>query len=88
MAALKPDATLRAMDAGRTISADTSRTPTTGIAAATVIPVSTANEKDNKPVWTPPIEAVSSSKVRLYSGRRRMMKYNSPAAATMAIRTS
>ncbi|MNW62310.1 hypothetical protein D3C74_404320 [compost metagenome] len=65
IAAVKPEAMLRAIDAGSTISADTSSTPTTGIAAATVIPVSTANEKDSSPVWTPLMLAVSSSKVRL-----------------------
>ncbi|MNE82185.1 hypothetical protein D3C80_1788880 [compost metagenome] len=62
------------MDAGNTINADTSSTPTTGIAAATVIPVNTANEKDSSPVRTPLMPAVSSSKVRLYKGRRRTVK--------------
>ena len=46
MAAAKLRATLKANAAGKTISADTSSTPTMGIAEATVIPVNTAKAND------------------------------------------
>ncbi|MNJ75143.1 hypothetical protein D3C77_721840 [compost metagenome] len=64
-AIVNPLATRRASEAGRTISEETSRTPTIGIAAATVKPVNTAKENDSRFTCKPLICAVSSSKVIL-----------------------
>lgn len=74
MAAAKLRATLKANAAGNTISADTSSTPTIGIAEATVIPVSIAKANDKPFTCTPPMEAVSSSNVKLYNGLRKTKK--------------